>query len=676
MPDSHAQTGDGLLLIFNGIDAPLVWDGLGEVQPAGLQPPSAPLIFGGAGPGTGGAVGTYYAYYRYLDARGNVSNLSPLAGPVTLAGEQVLYANVAPPLNPPQEKVVRKQILRNTSGQTNVFYVDVDTTNLTQTSFTSTLTDTQLSGQPFQAILDDKFNLLANANTPPPDYKSVVAHHLDRMFAACEVEYSQGSVGVTQGSTQVSGVGTEWPQNFAGRFLYVDGATQSYQIGSVNPVLQTVTLLSGYSGASNPYATYTIRPAPAQRRTIYYSLAGRPEAWPVTQALSLQEDGDELTGLMVFRSFIYFVERRHIYRFTFQDDPATDGFIFQSAGRGCVNNRSWVVVDQRAYLLDEAGIYSFQGGADVQPLSMAIQDLFEPEGQDSQYKINWSARSNFHASYHPGQNVVRWFVSLSGSDFPRHALCLELSQTRWWIEEYPVPIGASCLGRFLGEPRVFLGGPSGQVYLFGEGTLDRARPTSDSLRGSVSSAGPITLTDVTASFTGDLVGTPLVLVSGRGAGQRRIVGNVAGGTLTLNQPWLILPDTTSTYQLGGIQWRWKSKIWRWHDSEQEIARRLELLYEPCLTPAQVEARLFFDRSSQPVVFANTVAGKDYGGFDSQAGDPALRGDLTRPIGYAQRRLDGFRELYADGPRFVEMQLSGVTNQDQVRIYQMGLDGAR
>lgn len=670
MPDCHQATPDGLLMIANGIDPMLIWDGQGDIGPAGLLPPTAALTLSAGG--TGALTGTYYAYVRFLDARGNISNLSPLAGPVTVTNAgQINYTNVPRPTQP---KATRRQILRNTNGQALVFYVDVDVNDVTSTQFHSTQNDVFLASGIAQPLLDTNSNLLANTFNPPPAHKAVLAHHLDRMFAAVEIEYTQGSVAATFGSKTVTGIGTEWPTTFAGRFLYVTGAGQACEILSVDVAAQTLTLVNGYPATTQAYTPYAVRPPASERRLVYYSLSGLPEAWPLTQALSLQEDGDELTGLMANTSFLYLLERRHIYRFTFQSDPAADGFVFLSTTRGCINQRCWVIVDNDAYMLDEAGVYKY-AGSKVEPLSGAIQDLFEPEGEDGLYKINWAARANFHASYHPGQNVIRWFVALSGSDFPRHALCMELGETRWWIEEYPVPIGGSCLGRFLGEPRVFLGGPKGQVFLFGEGQLDQARP-GPTLRGTATSAGLTTLTDSAANFSASLIHCPVSIVSGRGRGQRRIVADVTATSLALTQPWLVLPDSTSVYQVGGIQWRYRTKLWRYREDDEEQPRRLELLFEPMGSPTQIEVRAYQDRSGFPVLWGSSSSQADDNGFSTMEGDEVLLGDLTRRNGFLQKRLDGFRDLYADGPRFLQLQLSGVINQDILRLYSLSVDGVK
>lgn len=653
----------------------LRWDGLAPfAYLAGMNAPTLPLILTGVGPGT--ITGTYTAYLRFVDDRGNFSNLSPISLPITVSNVgSIVYLNVQPA--PGDPKIVRRQILRNTSGQAATYYVEIDTTDLNSVTFTGTMTDAVLATQPSQSILDVQGNILANRHNPPPSHKTALAHHLGRMFAAVEFIYSQGAAKVAFGSNQVAGVGTEWTTAMVGRFLYVQGAVNSYQIAAVDPINQVLTLAGFYLDATDNFAVYAIRPAPAERKLVYYSEAGQPESWPPINALTVQDDGDEITGLMTKGSFIYILEKRHIYRFTFQSDPATDGYLFLSSLRGCLNNRCWVVVEDVAYMLDEQGIHAFGGGADDEPISTVIQDIFrQGPAFDSPYRINWKARDLFHCVHFPQQETIRWFVCLSGHYMPRHAVALNYRQKRWWIEEYAIPIGASALGLLGGQPQVFLGADSRRVLALWQGTLDGPDPAKGTVRGTVSSATLDTFTDGLASFPSvGVVGNPVSIVAGTGAGQQRIVRSISGKTVKLTQPWLTLPDTTSVYQLGGIQWRYETGWFRFLLSEEFIERRIAVVFQPTPSQATMTLRLFFDFSPTPVAWKQNLSLAEGNGVSVQDGSGDLLVDLTKPSGYIQKRFPGHREFYIDGPRYVTVQLSGVTGADPQKVYLISLDAA-
>lgn len=589
-------------------------------------------------------------------------------------GGEITYSDVPIPTD---QRIVRRQILRNTDGQAQTFYVDIDTSDLSSTEFSSTQTDLILANQEQVPLLDSSGNIFANRYGIPPDWMAVGAAHLARQFLAVNVEYSQGSVSVVNGSLTVQGIGTEWPVNFAGRFLWIVGATASYQIDTVDPVNQIITLLNPYTGATDAFSGYTVRPAIGERKLIYYSESGLPQAWNPENALSLQEDGDELTCLMPKSSFLYLVEQAHIYRFTFQSDPAADGYIFLSANRGCINNRCWVTVEDTSYMLDYQGVHAFSGGGDSDPISAPIGDLFEPTSDESDMKINWSASDFFHCVHSPQQETIRWFVALSGSYLPFHALAYAYRTKRWWIEEFAFPIGGSALGKINNVPQLFLGGPAGGVYNYGNvGYLDGPDPSAGTVRGQVTGTSPLSLTDNLASFpVSGVVGAPVTITEGTGKGQKRLIVAVSGQTLTLETPWLIMPDATSTYQIGGINWLFRTGWFRWAETETEGPRRLEIVFQPTLSATTLDARLFLDRAATPLLFDTTYTSADANQFASNMGQSDLIADMTKRTGFVQKRLDGFREFNTDGPRFVQVEIAGVSNQDRVSVFQMSLDGA-
>lgn len=192
-------------------------------------------------------------------------------------------------------RVTKRQILRNLDGNSAVYYVDIETTDLVATTFETTKADTTLSTNASVALRSASGRDLAiSRHTPPRDDRVAIAHVLGRMFLGGIREYSVGAVQVTNSSTTVTGIGTAWTSAMVGRFLSIRGDTVDYEITAVNTSAQTLTIAS-YAGTTKPYESYSIAPAENTRHTVYWSEAGLPESWPPASGVSLEideRDGD------------------------------------------------------------------------------------------------------------------------------------------------------------------------------------------------------------------------------------------------------------------------------------------------------------------------------------------------------------------------------------------------
>lgn len=678
MPCDFAETADGTVLICNGIDPVQRWAGGSEpVEPAGIVAPTlAPTLIqtGNNGP----IAGKYRAFIRFVAADGSVSDLSPVSAEATALGATgMVYGNLDVPHG---GRASLRQILRNTDGQYRVFYVDIETGDLSSTTLTGTKTDAELAGSEGVAILDADARPSANRFAPPPSTKPFIAYHIDRMWMAGEQAFAEGSVAVTQYTTTVTGYGTRWPASFVGRFLYVAGSGTSYEISAVDVAAQTLTLTAAYQGDTDLFAEYAIRPPPAEGRVVAFTEAGLPEAWPVFNAISLPQDGDTVTGLMPYRSFLYILERRTMYRLTAQSDPLLDGFMFRTGGRGCVNNRCWVVIEEAAYLMDDGGCYRFTGG-DAEAISTPVQNLFR---RDNPGAICWAGSRYFHAAHDIQGETIRWFVSLRGEYLPRHALCFGYKTNRWWIEEFPVPIGASCVGRSgrvtggWGDDgrTVYLGGPASAVYAIAGGALDVIGSLSGfSVTGNVSTAGADTLTDGSAIFDTTWANLPVVITSGRGAGQSRIIVSATATRLRVNETWSIKPDATSKYQVGGIRYHYRGARLRYAGAEARDGRSSEITFAPTAQPSECRLRIIEDFAAVGTRMGRTIGlGQRPAGVSAKTAAFEQRLDLSAPRGVEWVRFDGHRELGTDGPRLAAVELEGCAGADRVRFGEMLLNG--
>lgn len=670
-----ARAPDGNVYMATGLTPVYKWDGVSyTASTVGVSPPTSSVTISGSG--SGSITGTYTAYLRFLDVNGNPSNLSPVSTSLTVDSvSTITYTGVAAPT---EMKAVRKQLLRNTTGQALVYYVDVDSTDLSATTFTSTLTDTNLALNTPVALFDDQGNSLANRYGVPPDDKPVICSYLDRMFAAGEVQYSDGNVQVTTSSTTVTGIGTQWTSSLAGRFLYVVGTGRSYEISSVNTAAQTLTLTEAYAGGTDPFGVYVIRPSPAARRTLQFSEAGLYEAWPATNGLTVEENGDSITGLMVADSFLWVLQRRHVYRLTYHLGPLVDGGLFLAARRGCVNNRSWVYVDGASYLLDEQGVYRLGGGGESENVSQAVQDVFFLNGDDATYRVNWEASEWFHALHCRDERTIRWFVALGGHRLPQHAMCYNYDAQSWWVEKYAFPVGHSTVTD-ADLPRPVVCGPAKRVFAQGVGSLDGPDPGQGTTRATAASATLLSLVGPgTAAFASTrLAGSPVTIVSGTGKGQTNVIASVSGLTVTVLWPWLVKPDSTSKFQLGGVTWSWKTGLLRWANVENDVPRRLTLSFPPAPEEAYLDLRVFRDYAETPIVYGstqpNTPTRADAVQITSGSADAVF--DLQNQYGFGHVLLAGKRSPRALKWDLFSVELRGVTGEGPVTLHELAIEGA-
>lgn len=666
-PVNFAQSDNGVLFFANGFQSVKRYDGTtAGIETAGVIAPASAMTLGTSG--VGAISGTYTAYQRFVDRLGNYSNLSPISNTVTPANVTTFnFTNVPIPTS---SQVVTRQILRNANGNTSTYYVDVETTNLTATSFSSTKNDATLSAGTAVTVAD----FISGYGVPPDDLPLLI-NSKSRLLMSGEAVYSLGAVSLTNGSAAVTGIGTNWTSVLAGRYLYIAGQAGAL-ISSVNTSTQVITLSSVWTGSTAAFADYGIRSAAARKRLVAWSSAGLPEAMDVTDATNISREtgtGD-MTSLFSLGSLVYLSEPNREHVFSFLNDPSPsnaggDGSIFPRAYRGCVNQRCVIIVESVAYLFDQIGIHAFDGNS-AESVSVPIGDIFDGGGYYD-FRVNFSNSQFFHGIHEKQQGILRWFVSFDARKYPHHAICFEPSSKRFWLEEYAMPITSSCNGTIDGNDVVFLGSSGGRVFVLAEGELEGVSSASGTVTGTASSSGVLTLVDSSATFDSvSLPGATVDIVSGTGAGQRRTIVAATATKLTVLIPWTELPDTTSLYQIGGVQYRWKSGVFRYVPIEKANQRAVEILARPADTGTAV-IRNYLNRSDTPVDWGLNAVSQ---GVRTAKADPDAEMDLTNEDGYWRLRLDGLRQPGMDGNRFLEVELAGVKGEDHMAFFEMNIEG--
>lgn len=679
-----AQADNSCIYMANGVSPVIKWDGLTpSVIAAGVAAPeTAPtLAFSGTG---GNITGNYQTYVRFLDADGNVSNLSPASAVVNATeNTTVLYSDIAAVAQPSQ--VVRRQILRNAAGSFLIFYVDIDTTDLQTTSFTSTKDDDALRTSVAVNFFDPTLTLnTVNFHNPPPNDKPLISYYQNRLWQYGEATYQEGMIQVVNNSTTVTGVGTEWTEALEDRVLFVDKAEKFYRIDTVDTEEQTLELVDVYVGATDKFATYSIQSETDRRYLLCYSEALQPDSWRPFQGIKIASSDDlddEGTALISTQSFLYCAQRRHIYRVTFFQEPTIDGGVFLAARRGCINNRCWLNVDGHVYMLDDRGIYRFDGNDSTDELSNPIQDLFYFDRPEGELRLNWSSSKHWHAHHDRNDATMRWFVGLAGTRYPRHAICYNYGNPQWWIEEYPYPVVDSALLKGV-NPIPLTAGKADTVYAVGIGTLDNVQGSGDTY-GDVDAVTLNTLTvPVEFLLPTPSVGTPIGIVSGRGKGQTRIIASVSGQVLTLTHPWSILPHTSdqddpSSFRLGAIPWSWRSQWSKWNPGEIQQTRRITATFQPADENSTMDMRIFEDYALDPT--ENTIdwpinpSGSS--GVTTKKGDPDAIVDLSIPKGFAYMTLDDLKEYNEWRRDVISVEVRGFSGDEAVRIFQIDIEGA-
>ena len=691
MPECIVETSDGIVLSANGIDNILRWDGYAsDASIAGVAPPYLDYLTAAsgitttekpvlAGSGVGAFEGTYFAAVRFVDENGNYSDLSNFSDSVAVAGINSFdYSNLPVPTQP---SIVRRQILRNTDGQTDTFYVDLDTSDLSSTSLSSTRDDDDLATQEAVPLFDSSDVDIANVYGMPPNWKPFQVWHQNRMHFLGVQPYTHGSVRVQNGSTTVYGQGTEWPATLAVRFIYIDGATQPYSIESVDAVNQTITLTEPYEGDELRYAAYSIKPGSAEDNTIYYSEPNNAEAVPLRNSYTAPQDGEDVTGGMNFGSYLYILKRRRMYRLTTRNDPVTDGRVYLGITRGCVNNRCWVIANETCYLLDEGGVYAFSSDALGEPASPQIQDFFRRDSFSS-YRINWGAARSFHAVHSPQEEIIRWYVAVGEDLYPRHALSYCYTLKRWSLDLVQIPIASSCLGQSSGiagsfagsQEQVYLGTRAGGVIGLSYDGLDGITK-SQSVRGKVSSSSTQSVTANGYSFAA-CVGATIAMVDGRSQKQVRVIIEVSGSTARIDRPWDILPGFGDIFQVGGVPVEYLSRQIRYVRSEAKAGRSAEYGYVPVPDidiPQTIRGKVY-DNYRDVAGVAGRRWDKGQSRYVSTTKDvEGFRIELNGP-GFALQQFPGGQESQQDGPKTMSIGFDGVAGPERIRVQSILLNG--
>lgn len=617
--------------------------------------------------------GRYQAFMRYVDKDGLVSNPCPIStDTVLINAPYILYRDVETPVDP---RVARRQIFRNKDGNSNAFWLDIDTDDLTSTDLVSYLTDQQLVLNFGQYIEDENgVNLFFLYGEPPSD-KPFICEYNGCVFAVGKRVYRKGVVSVTNGSNVITGIGTKFLKSFVGRKIVI--GSRQYPVASVDVALQQITIDKQYDGPTDTYATYSIEPYYGDSKQLAYTEPGYPESWaPPELWLELPEDGDDVTGLMVFANAMWILKERSIYQFTFTTNPGRDGNMQPASSRGCISQRMAVLVDNQCMMMDRLGWHVFNGemprvrymsNATPNHLSLPVADMFRTEGDGLRVNFN-AAKCFWSAALCMEHHVVRGYVTMQGYGLPRHAFTYDFLLDRWNTEEYPFPITAANGGKQL-NGRPLLGGPDGKIYQPDLGSLDVVGPGATRLTvAEVISPYKIVLSETPP----DCVGSPIAIVRGRGVRQWSTVLTQDGETIEVDLPFLVSPDTESIVQIGAIPYHIVTPTYTKAALGVSVPHGIRMEYKPATVDLEGYIQVLENGRTTRQIAATSA----WGGLSATPEDKEYRMmDFSRGAGVFDYAMDSARDENVPELFNVMATIYGFSGQQKPVITSIEMYGA-
>lgn len=591
-------------------------------------------------------------------------------GGIWYAGVQrVVYRNVQIPSDP---RIVKRQLLRNTNGQSEVFFVDYETTDLKSTVFFSTLTDEQLSDKEDVPLYDADMNQIANGFPEIPSWKPFAASVNDRVFYAGSISYSTGSAKVQNGNALVYGIGTNWKKTFVGRRFFTNDSVKPAIVFSVDEGNQVITLVEPFVGKTSTFTSYTISPPYLEKKALYYSEVGQPKKIRTTSGLVLQEEQDEIVGLLNLDTFLLIFCKNKLFRLTFGNSPDTDGSIYPASyTRGSVNQKCVISKGSAAITLDRLGIYAYSEGKE-EPLSYQINSIFE--GTNKYYSINWKYSDFFHAVHISSKSTIRWFVVMGAGRYPRHALCYNYKTDTWWVEEFSTPIMSSCQDFDVSSSTCFLGTNNNRILRYPFGNLDGLDSSTSIVKGSITASSTIWLEDSNVNFSSiGCVNNPIGLRTASGKSIYRIIKKAQNSRIYFDRPVIEKLDI-SIYTLGSMPWVFRTGNFRIDGNDKNIVRSIEFNFQPTSITSPFNVKFYRDRLNETLIFKKPYRKQTEQEFYVSDDGKSLIGDFNHDLGSVAQRFDTHRESSVDGVRYISIEVDGLSTDSQELIYGIRLDG--
>ena len=450
-------------------------------------------------------------------------------------------------------------------------------------TYTSNISDEQLykrsSGK----------HMLWNTQVPAPAHTYNLAFR-NRLWTAGGPTFETGTVSLTNGGhfavgldRDISGLApTVWNRSVENMLFQVDGETDVYQVeryiypddDTTGSTHERLYLTTPYKGSTASKKFYRIWPEGGK---VQFSEEGN--VWRFDAGSYFMVDGgkgEPVTGIGSAGNAVLAFTRNTASAFSYDQVPTSNDSQMISNSTGSISHDSFVEIEGSAYWLSDRGVVRYQPGGAMENLSAPIMGMFSDPGdkdyvsRDTESQLAAVAVGAHYAARNQYLLAVKTRAGRQGADV---ILAYNYVLNTWDILRLD-----SELVKWIpsvddaGRDVLMFTNTTGDVYRWDAGLTDGAGEINltGTLTGSATSATKTTLTDSDAEFfvPGDgenfnqyntaistglgLDGAWVKIVQGTGAGQkRRILRNIAT-QLFLDGAWAEVPDTTSVYEIGGI----------------------------------------------------------------------------------------------------------------------------
>ena len=433
----------------------------------------------------------------------------------------------------------------------------------------------------------------------PVDQIPAPAHKYSRVFrnrvwTAGGPTFENGTVTATNASHFVVGVDrgsakapTLWNRSVEGMLFQVDGENEVYRIekyiypddDTTGSTHERIYLSAPYKGSTAAVKSYRIWPESGK---VQYSEEGK--AWRFSSLGYFLCDGgkgEEITGIGHAENSVVVWTRNKTYAFGYEVVPDAVEAAMVSGTVGCIAHDSFVEIDGTAYWLSDKGVYRWTPSrsytaSSMEQISAPISDIFTNPADPDYIKRTSDGQlpSACTATHYPARQQYLLAVGTrDGGQGANMVLVYNYVFQSWDILRLDVEIARWFWAtNDAGEEILMFSDTSGNVFRWDSGLTDGCGDPGapGTIRGTATAATATTLTDSNATFfTYDqgethssygaaatsgqnLNGVWVEITGGTGAGQKRRILRNSSTALYLEQAWDVTPDTTSTYEVGGI----------------------------------------------------------------------------------------------------------------------------